>query len=195
MVPVILVRDHLLLPRLQQSLYYHKCRPVSNDLTISILGRAKAAGFTALVVTLDTFTIGWRPHDLETAYLPDEAAVGAQVGTSDPVFMKRLGLPVRPDERPAFPLDLEAFRKRLTAGDKEAAVSFKIGEAWIQETASGTFRTWEDLAFLRENWDGPLVVKGVQTVEDAHAAMDARMDGIIVSNHGMVDFRPDQGST
>ena len=153
-------------------------------MTLSLLGRAKAAGFTTLVVTLDTFILGWRPQDLATAYLPFAAGVGAQVGTSDPVFMKRMGVPVRPDERPAFPLDLEAFRARLTAGDEQSALTVKLGTEWLQEVASGLFRTWEDLAFLRENWDGPIVVKGVQTVDDAHAAMDARMDGIVVSNHG-----------
>ena len=179
----------------QQSLDYHKRRPRSNDLTLSILRRAKASGFTALVVTLDTFSIGWRPHDLATAYLPFGAGVGAQVGTSDPVFMKRMGVPVRPDERTPFPLDLEAFRKRLAAGDEEAMLEVKLGTGWLQETASGRFPTWEDLAFLRENWDGPLVLKGVQTVEDAHAAMDARMDGIVVSNHGTLGIsRPDQRS-
>lgn len=164
--------------------YIYKYRPRSNEITLSLLGRAKAAGFTALVLTLDTFSIGWRPHDLKTAYLPFIAGVGAQVGTSDPLFMKRMGVPVRPDERTAFPLDLDAFRKRLAAGDEDAALAMKLGSGWLQETASGRFPTWEDLAFLRDNWDGPIVLKGVQTVEDAHAAMDARMDGIVVSNHG-----------
>jgi len=107
-----------------------------------------------------------------------------QVGTSDPIFMQRMGVPVRPDERPPFPLDLEAFRKRLAAGDEEAAVELRLGSGWLQETFSGLFRAWEDLAFLRDNWDGPIVLKGVQTADDAHAAMDARMDGIVVSNHG-----------
>ncbi|KAF8262368.1 oxidoreductase [Lactarius quietus] len=141
--------------------------PRNNDVTLSILGRAKAAGFTAL-----------------TAYLPFGAGVGVQVGTSDPVFMQRIGVPVQPDDRPTFPLDLEAFRKRLVAGDEEAKVAAKLGIEWLNETASRRFQAWEDLAFLRENWDGPIVLKGVQTPEDAHAAMDARMDGIVVSNHG-----------
>jgi lactate 2-monooxygenase len=147
------------------------------------LGRAKAAGFTALVVTVDTFVIGWRPHDLDKAYLPFLAGVGAQVGTSDPVFMKRMGLAPRVDERPAFPLDLDAFRARLAAGDTEAQTALKLGVGWIEAT-SGVFRSWKDLKFLRDNWDGPIVLKGIQTVEDTHAAMDARMDGIVVSNHG-----------
>jgi lactate 2-monooxygenase len=164
--------------------WYQLYWPRSNEVTLSLLRRAKAAGFTALVLTLDTFLIGWRPHDLETAYLPFIAGVGAQVGTSDPVFMQRMGVPVRPDEPIPFPLDLDAFRKRLEAGDEDATLLLKLGTGWLQETNSGRFPTWEDLAFLRDNWDGPIVLKGVQTVEDAHAAMDARMDGIVVSNHG-----------
>jgi isopentenyl diphosphate isomerase/L-lactate dehydrogenase-like FMN-dependent dehydrogenase len=164
--------------------WYQLYWPRNNEVTLSLLRRAKAAGFTALVLTLDTFLIGWRPHDLETAYLPFIAGVGAQVGTSDPVFMQRMGVPVRPDESIPFPLDLDAFRKRLAAGDEDALLKLKLGSGWLQEANSGRFRTWEDLAFLRESWDGPIVLKGVQTVEDAHSAMDARMDGIVVSNHG-----------
>ncbi|KAF8264844.1 FMN-dependent alpha-hydroxy acid dehydrogenase [Lactarius quietus] len=159
--------------------------PRNDDVTLSVLGRAKAAGFTALVVTVDAFVLGWRPHDLETGFLPLVASIGVQVGTSDPVFMQRMGEKVRPDDHPDFPLDLDAFRKRVVAGgDEEVAMASKLGNGWLQEIATGRFRTWEDLAFLRENWDGPIVLKGIQTVEDAHAAMDARMDGIVVSNHG-----------
>jgi isopentenyl diphosphate isomerase/L-lactate dehydrogenase-like FMN-dependent dehydrogenase len=177
------------------SYFTRASRPRTNEVTLSILRRAKAAGFTALVVTLDTFALGWRPHDLDAAYLPFIAGVGAQVGTSDPVFMQRMGedggggLPLRPDERPAFPLDLDAFRVRLAAGDQQARDASKLGIAWLREANSGAFRSWTDLAFLRENWDGPIVLKGIQAVQDAHAAMDAHVDGIIVSNHGTSPFR------
>jgi len=156
-------------------------------VTLSILRRAKESGFTALVVTLDTFLVGWRPHDLDTAYLPFIAGVGIQVGTSDPVFMQRMGSHfggARPDERPAFPLDLEAFRERLAAGDEQARDTFTLSSSWLREASSGYFRSWTDLAFLRQNWDGPIVLKGIQSVQDAHAAMDAHVDGIVVSNHG-----------
>ncbi|KAH9033597.1 FMN-dependent dehydrogenase [Lactarius pseudohatsudake] len=170
--------------------WYQPIWPRNNDVTLSILGRAKAAGFTALVVALDGFMLGWRPHDFDTAYLPFAAGVGVQVGTSDPVFMQRMGLPVRPDERPAFPLDLEAFRTQLTAGDEQTVATFKIVTGWLQEVSPGLFRTWEDLKFLGDSWDGPIVLKGIQTVDDAHAAMDAQMDGIVVSNQG-TDSHPD----
>lgn len=51
-------------------------------------------------------------------------------------------------------------------------------------TASGYYRDWNDLQTLRRYWDGPIVLKGIQTVEDAHKAIEHGMDGIIVSNHG-----------
>jgi lactate 2-monooxygenase len=57
-------------------------------------------------------------------------------------------------------------------------------EAWLGILNSGTYRTWPDLEFLKQHWDGPIVLKGIQTVEDAHKAIDYGMDGIIVSNHG-----------
>jgi isopentenyl diphosphate isomerase/L-lactate dehydrogenase-like FMN-dependent dehydrogenase len=50
--------------------------------------------------------------------------------------------------------------------------------------ASGNYRDWNDLQTLRKYWDGPIVLKGIQTVEDAHKAIDHGMDGIVVSNHG-----------
>jgi len=167
-------------------------RPRTNEVTLSLLRRAKAAGFTALVVTLDTFLLGWRPHDLDTTYLPFVAGVGVQIGTTDPVFMQRMGgrAPRPADEHPAFPLDLAAFRARLAAGDVAAREAFELGIGWLHEANSGTFRSWDDLGFLRENWDGPIVLKGVQTVQDAHAAMHARMDGIVVSNHGTSNCTP-----
>ncbi|KAJ4318011.1 hypothetical protein N0V84_007065 [Fusarium piperis] len=49
---------------------------------------------------------------------------------------------------------------------------------------SGTYREWEDLKVLKNLWEGPIVLKGIQTVQDAHKAIEHGMDGIIVSNHG-----------
>ncbi len=98
-------------------------------MTLSLLRRAKAAGFTALVVTLDAFLHGWRPHNLDTAYLPSAAGVGVQVGTSDPVFMHRQQPNGGGGPRPAFPLDLDAFRARLAAGDVQAREAFALQEA------------------------------------------------------------------
>src|ERR1700733_290930 len=91
----------------------------------------------------------------------------------------------RPDERPAFPFDLEAFREHLAVGDEQVCDVSTLGISWLRETNLGYFRSWTDLAFLHQNWDGPIVVlKGIQSVQDTHVAMDAHVNGIIVSNHG-----------
>ncbi|KAL7279634.1 LOW QUALITY PROTEIN: hypothetical protein ACG7TL_006040 [Trametes sanguinea] len=147
--------------------------------------RAKDNGYTALVVTLDTMTLGWRPHDIDTAYLPFYHAVGAQVGLTDPVFMKRFGLePVAHDDVPEFPYDPAKFDERIRQGDKKAVELCRLGVEWVRQVAEGVYRTWDELAFIRQHWDGPLVLKGVLSVEDAQLAMNAGVDGIIVSNHG-----------
>ncbi|ALG07304.1 lactate 2-monooxygenase [Kibdelosporangium phytohabitans] len=132
--------------------------PNDPDLCVSILSRAAKAGFTTLVVTLDTWTLAWRPNDLDQSYLPFLRGTGTAIPFSDPVF--RSGLAVAPEQ------------------DIPAAVL-----KWIP-LFTGTDRNWDALPFLREHWDGPIVLKGIQHVDDARRAADAGMDGIVVSNHG-----------
>ena len=138
--------------------WYQLYWPNDNDVTISILQRAKAAGFSTLVVTLDTWTLAWRPNDLDRAYLPFIRGIGNAIPFSDPAFRALLAKP--PEEDPT------------------AAIL-----RWIP-MFTGTDRRWDQLPFLREHWDGPIVLKGIQHVDDARRATDAGMDGIIVSNHG-----------
>ncbi|KAI5117995.1 hypothetical protein M0805_004492 [Coniferiporia weirii] len=164
--------------------WYQLYWPKTPEITISVLSRAKAAGFSVLVVTLDTPTIGWRPHDLEGAYLPFAHATGCAVGLADPVFMRRMGAEVWPEGKHVeFPYDPEELERKIKAGDEEARSRKLLGLSWLGETNSGTYRTWEDLKFLREHWEGPIVLKGIQSVEDAETAVDW-VDGIVVSNHG-----------
>lgn len=138
-------------------------RPRTNDVALSIINRAKASGFSALVVTLDTMTIGWRPHDLAKSYMPFAHGWGIQIGLSDPVFMARYNLqPVH--ESPKFPYDYEEQNRLIAAGDETAKESMRLGVEWLKECNSGLFRSWEDLKFIRDNWEGPLVLKGIQSV-------------------------------
>ncbi|WP_424640339.1 lactate 2-monooxygenase [Embleya sp. AB8] len=132
--------------------------PRDDDVTISLLARARAAGYTALVVTLDTWYLGWRPSDLDLAYLPFLRHIGIANYLSDPAFLAGLSRPV--------------------AADPTAALVH-----WAAMFADPT-KTWSDLAFLRENWIGPIVVKGVLHPDDARRARDAGLDGVVVSNHG-----------
>jgi lactate 2-monooxygenase len=138
--------------------WYQLYWPNDDDVTISILSRAKAAGFSTLVLTLDTWTLAWRTVDLDQAYLPFIRGIGTAIPFSDPAF--RAGLEKSPDEDPT------------------AAIL-----RWIP-TFTGTDKSWDRLPFLREHWDGPIVLKGIQHVDDARRAVDAGMDGIVVSNHG-----------
>ncbi|GAA2413860.1 lactate 2-monooxygenase [Actinomadura vinacea] len=139
--------------------WYQLYWPKDRDLAVSFLERAKAAGYTALVVTLDTFTLAWRPRDLEQAYLPFLRGIGTANYFSDPVFQKAVGGPV-------------------TDANRDTAVLH-----WVA-TFGNPSLTWDDLVFLREHWDGPIALKGIQHPDDARRAVDAGMDGVIVSNHG-----------
>jgi lactate 2-monooxygenase len=132
--------------------------PNDPDVAASILDRARKAGYRVLVVTLDTWTLAWRPHDLDRSYLPFLRAVGTAIPFSDPAF--RAGLAASPEE------DLPMAILR-----------------WVQ-LFTGTDKSWDQLSFLREHWDGPIVLKGIQHVDDARKAVDAGVDGIVVSNHG-----------
>ncbi|MGV9651148.1 lactate 2-monooxygenase [Streptomyces sp. NPDC003554] len=135
-------------------LYWAKDR----EVTRSFLTRAKSAGFTALLVTLDTPLLAWRPRDLDQAYLPFLHGVGTANYFSDPAFRAGLAKPVHEDP--------------------DAAVMHFVG------MFADPGKTWPDLAFLRENWDGPIVLKGILHPDDARRAVDAGMDGVVVSNHG-----------
>ncbi|KDQ51357.1 hypothetical protein JAAARDRAFT_73654 [Jaapia argillacea MUCL 33604] len=164
--------------------WYQLYWPKNDDVTLSLLSRAKKNGFSTLVVTLDTNINGWRTLDIAQSYAPAMHGRGAQNLMSDPVFMARHKQPVRPDYRPAFPYDAKAMDKGLQEGDEKATVDTMLGIAYLQEVHSGQFRPWKDLKFLRDNWEGPLVVKGIQTVEDAEKAIQWGANGIVVSNHG-----------
>jgi isopentenyl diphosphate isomerase/L-lactate dehydrogenase-like FMN-dependent dehydrogenase len=132
--------------------------PNDEEVCASFLSRAKAAGYSALVVTLDTWMLGWRPHDLDHAYLPFLTGKGLANYFTDPVF--RAGLEKAPED------DLIPALMR-----------------WLP-MFTGTDKTWDNLGFLRDHWDGPILLKGIQDVTDARKALDAGVQGIVVSNHG-----------
>ena len=128
------------------------------DVAISLVERAEAAGYGAIVVTLDTLTLGWRPRDLRKPYLPFVTGEGCAQFFSDPVFRSRLERPPEEDMLAAAVAMLATFPNlRLT---------------------------WDDLRWLRDRTQLPLLVKGVLTGEDAVQARDCGVDGIVVSNHG-----------
>jgi len=128
------------------------------ELTASLLRRAEAAGYSALVVTLDTSILGWRERDLQHPYLPFLLGEGLANFFTDPVF--RSLLPKPPQEDPVAAI-------RLWGG-----------------ICSHTALTWKDLNFLRQHTRMPILLKGILHVEDAERALASGVDGLIVSNHG-----------
>ena len=128
------------------------------DICASFVRRAEEAGYGAIVVTLDTLTLGWRPRDLRLAYLPFIKGEGCGQYFTDPVFLSKLDKP--PEE------DL------LTAAATMLATFPNIG------------LTWDDLDWLRTQTSLPLLVKGVLTADDAQRAFEHGIDGVVVSNHG-----------
>ncbi|EAW15276.1 putative FMN dependent dehydrogenase [Aspergillus clavatus NRRL 1] len=137
----------------------------NNEITVSLLARARAAGYSVLVVTLDTYILGWRPSDLNNGYNPFLRAdkIGVELGFSDPVFRRRF--------REKHGVEIEE--------DMGTAAS-----EWAQTIFPGLSHGWEDIKFLQDHWDGPIVLKGIQTVADARRAVEAGVQGIVVSNHG-----------
>lgn len=135
----------------------------------SVLERAQTAGFSVLVVTLDTMQLGWRPLDIDRAYLPFLNGVGSAVGFSDPAFMKQQGMEHH----------LGKAAKDIPSDDLLPLSINNLGEF-----NSGLYRSWDDLKLIKAIWKGPIVLKGIQTLADAHRAIDYGVDGIVVSNHG-----------
>ena len=132
--------------------------PNDPELLESFVGRAEAAGYGAIVVTVDTFIPGWKPRDLQQAWLPFLEGSGNANYFQDPVF--RAGLEQPPEE------------------DMGAATGRYLG------VLSYPALTWDDLAKLRELTSLPILVKGIQHVDDAREAASRGIDGIVVSNHG-----------
>ncbi|XXH00592.1 hypothetical protein Hte_006940 [Hypoxylon texense] len=137
-----------------------------DDITISLLDRARRAGFSVLVVTLDTYILGWRPSDMDNGYNPflRSDQVGVAIGLTDPVF--------------------RAHFKKKHGRDVDDEMGAAAAE-WTRTIFPGTDHTLDDVAFLRSHWDGPIVLKGIQCADDARAVAESGLvDGIVVSNHG-----------
>jgi lactate 2-monooxygenase len=128
------------------------------ELVKSFIGRAERAGYGAIVLTVDTFIPGWKPRDLQQAWLPFLNGMGVANYFQDPVF--RAALERAPEE------DQGAATGQFLSVQANPALS------------------WDDLAWLREQTSLPIVVKGIQHVDDAREAASRGVDGIVVSNHG-----------
>ncbi len=132
--------------------------PNDPELAESFVGRAEAAGYQAIVVTVDTFIPGWKPRDLQQAWLPFLEGVGNANYLQDPVFRAALDKP--PEE------------------DLGAAIGQYLS-IYVNPSL-----TWDDLAWLEQRTSLPILIKGVLHPDDAREAQARGVAGLIVSNHG-----------
>jgi isopentenyl diphosphate isomerase/L-lactate dehydrogenase-like FMN-dependent dehydrogenase len=138
--------------------WYQLYWPSDRELAQSLVSRAEAAGYSALVLTVDNSIVGWKPRDLQQAYLPFLEGIGIAQYLSDPVF--RSALEKSPEE------------------DIGAAVGHFLG------VFSNPALTWDDLEWLQGATTLPVVLKGILHPGDAAEAAERGVAGIVVSNHG-----------
>lgn len=161
-----------------------------DDLVASLVARAEAAGAQAIVVTLDTHMLGWRPRDLDAAYLPFIHGQGIAQYTSDPVFSELVAERVRnpppagpkPRVTPAAIRTLLDMTRNYPGGTLRSPEPRAAVDTFL-DVFSKSSLTWDDLKFLRDRTKLPIVLKGIQHPDDAALAIDHGIDGIVVSNH------------
>ena len=132
--------------------------PNDSELAASFVSRAEAAGYSAIVLTVDTFIPGWKPRDLQRAWLPFLEGIGNANYLQDPVFRAALAKP--PEE------------------DLGAAIGHYLS-IYVNPSL-----TWDDLPWLQAQTSLPILIKGILHPDDAREARERGVDGVIVSNHG-----------
>lgn len=165
----------------------------SDDLVASLVSRAETSGCEAIVVTLDTHLLGWRPRDLGLGYLPFSRGRGIAQYTGDPVFdelvRERAALPPSGEKPRITRQTLRSFGEisRNYPGSFRSNLRSPLPRAAVEtflDVFSRPSLTWENLSFLREHTSLPIILKGILHPDDATRALDAGMDGVWVSNHG-----------
>ena len=172
-----------------------------DDLVESLVHRAEACGSEAIVVTLDTAYLGWRPRDLDLGHLPFARGEGIAQYTSDPVFRRLVEQRVaakraatasdeepEPQPRPnaAAVRSLVSLSRNHPGGVRDN-LSSPYPRAAVEtflEVFSKPSLSWTDLPRLRRMTSLPVVLKGILHPDDARRAVAEGVHGILVSNHG-----------
>lgn len=167
-------------------LWYQLYWSSNDELVESFLRRAEAIGAQAIEVTLDTQQLGWRPRDLDRAFLPFIRGMGIAQYTSDPVFQALVDARIAGRRDGSVPA---AAKVRVTPSAvrtlidlKRKGVAREAGELFLEVFTKQGLQ-WSDLPFLRERTSLPILLKGIQHPDDAKRARDAGVDGVVVSNH------------
>ena len=146
--------------------FFQLYMPHDDELTVSLLQRAHDSGFSACILTVDTWQLAWRHNDVATSNYAFYYGLGADIGLTDPVFRKRLAEEgIDPKKEPN-----------------------RTGAKWIDNVWHGRAWSWEKMPWLIKTWKDisggkPFAIKGIQSVADAKKCVDIGCDGIVVSNH------------
>jgi isopentenyl diphosphate isomerase/L-lactate dehydrogenase-like FMN-dependent dehydrogenase len=156
------------------SVWYQLYLVGGRDCALGGIDRARRAGFSALVVTIDTPVAGLRERDLRNG------AKELLTGKLGPMLPFMSQLLVRPRWLAALLADggLMKFENVVIPG-KGPMLYADVTAALEQSVV-----TWDDLKWIRQAWNGPMVIKGIHTAEDARRAVDMGADALVVSNHG-----------
>lgn len=149
----------------------------SQDAMRSLIRRAKAAGFEGLVATIDTSVSGNREKDFRNGFSYNMSVNLSNVFRMAPKMISRPGWVYR-FMRDGMPFVLPNTAD-LTVDGKPMELTEMIRTGKESHSPS-----WEDIAWMRANWDGPLIIKGILSTSDARTAVKLGVDGIIISNHG-----------
>src|SRR2546423_2193393 len=144
------------------------------DCALGGIDRARKAGFSALVVTIDTPVAGFRERDLRNGA---KELLSGKLGAMLPFVNQLL---IKPRWLATFLADggLMKFENVVIPGEGPMLC------ADVTAALEQSVVTWEDLKWIRQAWNGPIVIKGVHTPEDARRAVDEGADALVVSNHG-----------
>jgi isopentenyl diphosphate isomerase/L-lactate dehydrogenase-like FMN-dependent dehydrogenase len=155
-------------------LWYQLYLVGGRDCALSALERAKTAGFSTLVVTIDTAVAGMRERDLRNGV---KELLSGKLGSMLPFVSQLLTKPrwladfLADGGLMKFPNVVVPGKGPMLYADVTAALEYSVV-------------TWNDLNWIRQAWNGPIVIKGVHTVDDARRAVDVGANALVVSNHG-----------
>jgi L-lactate dehydrogenase (cytochrome) len=156
------------------SLWYQLYLMGGRDCALSAIERAKVAGFSALVITIDTAVAGMRERDLRNGV---KELLSGKLGSMLPFVSQLL---IKPRWLAGFLADggLMKFPNVVVPG--KGPMLYADVTAALEHSVV----TWNDLDWIRQAWGGPIVIKGIHTGDDARRAVDVGANALVVSNHG-----------
>jgi isopentenyl diphosphate isomerase/L-lactate dehydrogenase-like FMN-dependent dehydrogenase len=155
-------------------LWYQLYLVAGREVATEAIRRARGAGFSALVVTIDTAVAGNRERDLRNGA---KELTGGSLAQKLPYLAQLLA-------RPRWLVDFLRDGGMMKFPNVVLPTVGPMAYADVASALEHSTVAWEDLAWIRELWNGPIVIKGVLTAEDARRAVGAGADAIVVSNHG-----------